>query len=556
VRVAFAARAPLLTTGLLLCLAVTGVAYAGGHGRTHVTSFHVAPWGDDRSPGTAKRPFATLERAQHAVRAGAVRMRGDVVVNLHPGLHELDRPLQLSWRDSGRNGHQVIYQALGYGTPAQGPAVVSGGRRIAGWRLHDSSAGIWRAQVGDLETRQLFVDGRRARRAELGSVLPGEWSLTPQGYVTDSTAPQSWENPEDIEIALKWKWYNEPRCGVESISGDSETTTITMEQPCFGWARDLFSGQFADFPPLTLAFLPPFPENSKSFLTQPGTFYLDRSRPGHHVLFYMPRPGEDMRRARVVAPVLEELVTGEGVRDVTFRGLTFADTTWLAPNEPTGFVQFFAGLYEGGNPPLDDDPFNVSEDARSMPGSLRFHGSRRIVFERNRFTRLGANGLELSLGSHENVVRGNVFTDISGGGVEVGNRYPGDGDQVNRDNRIESNWVHAIGADYPGSVGIYTEMTQEMTVAHNQVNGVPYSGIVFGQYWLQEPDTLNRGTRILENHVFDTLNDMSDGGGIWTAAPQGPSFERGALVRGNWTTTTSGWTAAGSGSTPTTAATT
>lgn len=48
------------------------------------------------------------------------------------------------------------------------------------------------------------------------------------------------------------------------------------------------------------------------FAPKPGSWYLDRSRPGHHELLYFPRPAEDMRQARVVAPVLESLVTGTG----------------------------------------------------------------------------------------------------------------------------------------------------------------------------------------------------------------------------------------------------
>lgn len=49
---------------------------------------------------------------------------------------------------------------------------------------------------------------------------------------------------------------------------------------------------------------------------QPTTlsWCLDRSRPGRHVLYYLPRRREDPRRVPVVAPVLERLVVGRNGR--------------------------------------------------------------------------------------------------------------------------------------------------------------------------------------------------------------------------------------------------
>jgi hypothetical protein len=46
---------------------------------------YVAPWGDDRGPGSIARPFATLTRAQQAVRTWTARPTGDIVVNLRGG---------------------------------------------------------------------------------------------------------------------------------------------------------------------------------------------------------------------------------------------------------------------------------------------------------------------------------------------------------------------------------------------------------------------------------------------------------------------------------------
>jgi hypothetical protein len=131
-------------------------------------------------------------------------MSSDIVVSLRGGRYRLRRPLHLSAAagDSGENGHRVIYQAYGYGTGAREGVVISGGGRVTGWRRAEKVKGAWRAAVGALETRQLFVDGRRARRTALGRGLPGKAIRVRTSYATRSTVPQSWRRPEDMEVVF------------------------------------------------------------------------------------------------------------------------------------------------------------------------------------------------------------------------------------------------------------------------------------------------------------------------------------------------------------------
>src|SRR5687768_7177579 len=96
--------------------------------------FFVDPDGDDSWPGTERQPFATLSRAAHA----AQEATGTVVVQLRAGRHVLAETLEVSTGN-------IVFQAYGYGTAEQEEAVVSGGRRITDWRVHD---GAWLADVG------------------------------------------------------------------------------------------------------------------------------------------------------------------------------------------------------------------------------------------------------------------------------------------------------------------------------------------------------------------------------------------------------------------------
>src|SRR5438046_10665381 len=72
----------------------------------------VPPSGNDANAGTAKgAPVRTLARAQAVVRTLNQNMTGDVRVELAGGTYQLPAPLALTSRDSGTNGHNVVWTA-------------------------------------------------------------------------------------------------------------------------------------------------------------------------------------------------------------------------------------------------------------------------------------------------------------------------------------------------------------------------------------------------------------------------------------------------------------
>jgi hypothetical protein len=520
-------------------------------------TFYVAPDGNDAWDGSRGRPLATLARAQAAARESAPNMTGDIVINVRGGTYRLAETLKLTAADSGTNGHRVIYQAYGYGTKRQEDVVISGGRPITGWTLDDPVKNIWKAAAGDLETRQLYVNGQRAFRASIPRTI--QMQETANGYTVTGSEHLSWSNPSDIELVYQGtaNHHSHPRCGVAAIVGP----TIVMDQPC--WRR--FQGVqvlnvvniFAVINRIPTSF-----ENSKSFLSKPGTFYLDRSVSGGHVLYYIPRPGEDLSQAEVIAPVLELLVHGNGiaeapvhdllydlyavhagtvlapVHDITFRGFTFAHATWLHPSTENGYIQYISETYENGDP----GTYSRSFAARTTPGRLLFHYCDRITLEGNRFEKLGAMALEINGGS-ENIVRGNVITDTSSGGILVGQTQDEHGQPgsqfpaLARDNVIDNNWIHDVGAEYFGATGVYAKHATNVVISHNQINGLPDRGI-YVQHETPVTGVPIRGAKVLNNLIFDVQMKLADGGGIYTVENQsanlsGGSYETGLLVRGN-----------------------
>ncbi|MGY5115398.1 right-handed parallel beta-helix repeat-containing protein [Streptomyces sp. 900105755] len=514
---------------LAVAAALASTAGAPAPHHPPATQLYVAPWGDDHGPGTLDHPFATPARAQRAVRAVAPRMTSDVTVNLRAGTYRLTSPLRLTSADSGRNGHRVVYQAYGYGTAHQEPVTLSGGRPVTGWRHAPDRPGVWQADVGSLETRQLYVDGHRAPRASLGAPLPGKLTPTATGYTTTSRLPLSWHRPADLEVVYRYD-YAEGRCGVKAVSVSATTparTTITMDQPCWRLARALYG---ADALTRTHDV-----ENAPDFLTRAGTWYLDRSRPGHHTLLYRPRAGEDMTRTEAVTPTLQTLLSGTGtaasrpLHDLTLRGLTFAHATWLAPNEPAGFAAAWSMYMRPGQ--------GGDITALTVPGNVTFRYADRITLTGNRFVHLGAQGLTLTAGTSHTTVTGNVLTDISDGGITLGVLPPATRG-TNAGNRITDNWIHHIGAEYRSASAVWNSATRDTLIAHNQVDHVPYTGILSGPS--EDLRGLTRRTRILGNRVFATNRLLADGGGIYLRGDQGPSYADGALVARNAVTDSPG----------------
>jgi Right handed beta helix region len=461
----------------------------------------VDPSGDDSGPGTVERPFATLDRARAAATPGTV-------VNLRAGTYRLATPLRLSADDSG-----AVYQAYGYGTAAQEKVVISGGRRITGWREGDDR--VCRAQVPDLATRQLSVSGRPVPRA--ATAIEHHLSRTPTGYVIDAPEPQSWHGEVEFVYEGAYPW-SEARCQVSEISGDERSTTVTMAQPAFDWATRLYQsvitwdGPGAGESNGTDA--PTRAENSPAFLTE-GTFALSGG-----VLHYLPLPGEDLDD--VVAPVLETLVHAQDVHDLAFRGITFADATWLRPSTPEGFLHYHGnGYYDGGLLQTvtfadGEGQVTVPGDAATMPGNVIFENASRVTLEGCRFTRLGAVALEFRGDGADNVLRNSVIDEVSGGGVVIGDGA--------RHHQVQNSHIHHVGRDYHGSPAILLSGTRDTVIAHNQVNDVPHAGIVVYS---------GRGAQVLNNLVHDTMQVLADGGGIYLAGSQGSSHASGALVRGN-----------------------
>ncbi len=509
------------------------------------TDIYVSPTGDDANAGTsASAPLKTLAHARDVVRGIDQASSGDIRINLASGTYRLTSPLTLGAADSGTNGNTITWQAASGAKP-----VVSGGLKVTGWTK--GSGSIWSAQVpAGFDTRQMYVNGTRAQRA--GGALPIALKQTDTGYTTSKTNPMdNWRNPTDIEFVYKGGLglWTEPRCPVASIS----PTVVKMAQPC--WDNSTKRVMRTDGSGRTYNLVgrqkiteqPTLVENAYELLDKAGEFYLDQPK---HTLYYIPRSGEDLTKADVEAAALETLVSGKNVANVAVKGIQFSYATWLGPNTGTGFSEIQATYQVTGSKGwatqglCSEVPGGTCPYANwtKAPANVSFTYSKNLVFDRDAFAHLGGAGLDLGDGVQKSSVKGSVFTDISGNGLDLGGvdiNLPTAAADHTSGNTIADNWFHHMPVEYHGGVAVDVGYTEHTTISHNQIDHTSYTGISIG--WGGWPDKVKKpalpnysnNNTLDHNLFFDFMQTLDDGGAIYTNGITGSSFANGQKEIGN-----------------------
>jgi len=339
------------------------------------------------------------------------------------------------------------------------------------------------------------------------------------GFNANTTAMAGWKNPTQIELTgeLDWRHY---RCHVESITGNY----VRLQSPCWELSQDIPGGwwQFKDVTWI---------ENAYELLDDEGEFYLDEAA---GELFYKPRQGEDMGTALVVAPVLETLVKGQGsvatpLRNIVFRGLTFAHGTWHEPSTPVGYTSWQSGFLHRTMKQYYDSTFFVA------PSNLVFDAVDSLRFEGNLFTNLGANGLDLFHASSNNVIVGNRFDDISGRGITLGHLddYAVPQNEVIKNNVIKNNYIANIGVEYRDCSMVFIGYTQNTLVEHNWLRYGPYIGVSLGWGWASHPESTAGNNIVRWNRIEDFMQHTFDGSGVYALGVQrGSSIDHNYIYRG------------------------
>jgi hypothetical protein len=273
-------------------------------------------------------------------------------------------------------------------------------------------------------------------------------------------------------------------------------------------------------------------ENALEFLDQPGEWYLDETA---DVLYYMPRAGEDMTRATVVAPMLQTLVSVNGTSTADqagylwFQGLTFAHSTYLVPSQQ-GFLDLQAGQYS-----VTPTQANVQYVGRPAAG-VTVTNANHIQFEGNMFTQMAATGLDFISGTHDDMILGNAFTDIGGSGISIGKfsasdtteihipYNPADTNEICTRDTIKDNYIDNVTTEIQGACGIAAGYPRDIDIEHNEVAQTNYTGISVGYGWTTAVNAMSNNV-IQYNNVHNAVNILADGAAIYVMSNQGPASQ-------------------------------
>jgi len=314
---------------------------------------HVAVAGSDSNPGTAARPFASLERAREAVRAlksaGRIPSHG-LNVWLHGGDFPRTNALELTAADSGTEGAPIVWR-----TERDGGVRLLGGRRLGGFGPVTNAAvlarlagaarsnvlqadlrGLGVREFGGMKSRgfgrpttpahpELFFAGRPMPLArwpngdawEHIAGFPegsgknddhgGDIGGLPGGFLYAGDRPRRWQKTGDLWVHGYWAW--------DWANSYERVTVLDLERRLIRTAEPY--GLYGFRKGQRFQFL-----NVLEELDQPGEWYLDRTA---GLLYFWP-PSPAGSSDTVLSLLDQPLIRLVDAEHVVIRGLVLEAT--------------------------------------------------------------------------------------------------------------------------------------------------------------------------------------------------------------------------------------
>ena len=467
----------------------------------------VAPNGSDNNPGTREKPFASIPKAVNAPDG-----QGTKTIFLEQGTYFLTEPIRV----------KSAMMLVGKTTETEQPATtISGGRKITGFKEIEKGlavADIPDVKAGKWDFRDLYVNDERAIRARTPNT--GYFRVEKAGedrrtnFTYNEGDLKKWKDIENVELVFLHDW-SVTRCPVKSIDEQARRLTVPIRIGC-------------NVPAFRIDGWEPHPryfvENSIEFLDAPGEWFLD-TKEGK--LFYHLKEGESTDTLEVIAPVTTQLLVFEGTGEQkigksSLENIRFSHAAYFPKQEKTAWEVQGASFM----------PFGSSRDVESenfaSPAAVHCEYVSDMTIAHCRFEHLGENGLWFSKGCSRCTVTNSQFRDIGANGIMIGAH-----DHANavEECTVSNSLVEKTGRTLFGAVGIWIGIAQKTDIFSNVVRQTHYTGISCGWQWNPDP-TPARENKIRNNHIYDCLQTLSDGGGIYILGLQPDSVIEGNIIHG------------------------
>lgn len=530
-------------TCFLLTVLLTGSSFAA--------EIWVAPDGSDTNNGSAQQPLATvamaIRKARELRRLNDPSIKGGIHIWVKKGVYQLSEPLFIRPEDSGTLDSPTIIESLDVEQ-----TILSGGVNINGWKKvteniqglpAEAKGKVWVTDAplfgnDHILFRQLWINGSKATRARdvdkpiMKRIL--SWDHKTQTCWIPKPPIADLNHIRGMEMFIH-QWWAIAILRIKSVEVQGDSARLSFYQPEsrvqseHPWPAPWISKKTGNS-----AF---YLSNAIQFLNQPGEWYLDTE---HHKVYYMPREGENMKTAIVTAPYLENLLTVEGSVDhpvnyLAFKNISFQHSGWQHPSK-AGLVPHQAGMYmlDAYKLKVPGTPDKKGLENQAWVGrpqaAVEVAYASNINFEGCHFEHMAATALDYRRGTHDDLVKGNLFKDIGGTAVmdgifsdeaqEVHLPYnPTDKREICTNDHIENNLItNATNEDW-GCVGIGAGYVKSISIAHNEVCEVNYTGISMGWGWTKIANAM-ADNRVTANKIHHYARNMYDVAGIYTLSAQ------------------------------------
>ncbi len=507
----------------------------------------VATNGNDANEGTKASPLATvhmaLRKARELRRLKDASIKGGIHIIIKDGTYNFDEPLFVRPEDSGTADSPTTIEADVNAKP-----IFSGGIAIKNWKKTTTAINgvkpgiVWVADAPEIggETinyRQLWVNGVKAVRAKSTAGNKMDRILS-----WDAASQTCWIPFKDKSIKFQpgmemfiVQWWAIANLRIKNIEVVKDSARLSFEKPEsriqseHPWPAPWISKNNGNS-----AF---YLNNGMSMLNEAGEWYLDRR---NRKIYYYPRQGENMASVKVVAPVLENLVEVKGtidspVHDFKFKGISFQYSNWLRPSQQ-GHVPLQAGMYllDAYKLKVPGTPNQANLENQGWVGrpkaAVEVNYANNTAFESCSFEHLSSTGLDLHKGTNNNKVQGNLFKDIGGNGINLGvfseeafeAHLPlqvKDDREVCSNELIADNLITNVANEDWGCLGIAAGFVKDLTIEHNEISDVAYSGISMGWGWTHTENVM-KNNKIVANKIHHYAKHLHDVAGIYTLSSQ------------------------------------
>lgn len=435
-----------------------------------MATIYVSATGNDNNTGLdAASSFQTLERAIQAMHQSS----GADTVYLGGGTYYVKDALQLTSADSGSSFVGMTGEKV----------VISGGTPVSGWTK--GADGIWTAHVDADQVQQLTVNGVKQTESRFPNVDPND--PIKGGWLWGQDLP----NGYDPQKSMAFKPSDFPP-GHEPKVGQS--ITVFAEN---GYASDKLTIGSIQGNVIT------FTSEANYDLGPASRFYVSEKTPDdvgewsydsatQTIRFKAP---EGFTGEGAVTSDDHSLFVVDGAKNVSFKGLTFADTAAKS-----------------------GDPETAAIEAHDATG---------LKVEGNHFINVGV-GIALHGGSSGNLISGNSFEHTWSSAIAL---TPG-----TSGNQISNNVIDRSNELFVQHGSISMEESARNQIDHNTITNVPRFGIAEINY---DPGNPSGGNIIEYNDIRHSGQQTPDVGAIYLFSADDPGAA-GDIIRYNHIVDTGG----------------